>query len=164
MPLSTKSLAGPGYIILNILRAMNIISLLSIIAASIVMLIKTFVVSKFFFFDGVTNVITACSSAFLIISELSLFQGYFIRNWPLLSPDHGFVTLGAAMMMLGVNMLGNLNKESTSQESFGMAFWRLVIASGILVFILGFFNIVASYVFRNRALGITARKVRSHGA
>lgn len=52
-------LAGPGYIILNIIRVFNIITLLAVIAASTVMLVKTFVVSKFFFFDGVSHVITA---------------------------------------------------------------------------------------------------------
>jgi hypothetical protein len=53
-----RSLAGPGYIILNILRIMNIISLLAVVAASSVMLVKTFVVTKFYFFDGVSHVIT----------------------------------------------------------------------------------------------------------
>jgi hypothetical protein len=46
MALSSKSLAGPGYIILNIIRVMNIISLLAVVTASIVMLVKTFIVSK----------------------------------------------------------------------------------------------------------------------
>lgn len=80
---------------------------------------------------------------FLIVSELSLFQGWYARNWPVLAPEHGFVSLGVAMLVLGVNMLGNLNKESTSQKSLGLAMWRIVIASGILACLLGFFNIVA---------------------
>lgn len=46
MVFSTKSLAGPGYIILNVIRATNIIGLLAIIVASVVMLVKTFNVSK----------------------------------------------------------------------------------------------------------------------
>lgn len=82
-------------------------------------------------------------TVFLLVSELSLFRGFFARNWPLLSPAHGFVTLALAMIVLGVNMLGNLNKEATSQESLGLAFWRIVISSGILVFILGWLNLVA---------------------
>jgi hypothetical protein len=101
---------------------------------------------------------------FLLASELSLFRGFFARNWPLLSPAHGFVTLALAMVVLGINMLGNLNKEVASQESLGLAFWRLVIASGILIFILGWMNLIASYVFRDRSKGITARQVRAHGA
>lgn len=47
------------------------------------------------------------------------------------------------MIVLGINMLGNLNKEAVSQESLGLAFWRVVIAAGILIFILGWMNLVA---------------------
>ena len=54
-----KNLAGPGFIILNTIRAMNIISLLAVVVASVVMLVKTFVVSKFFFFDAVSHIVTA---------------------------------------------------------------------------------------------------------
>jgi len=61
--ISSKRLAGPGYIILNGIRAANIIALLASIAASIVMVVKTFTVSKFFFFDAVTHVITAVSAS-----------------------------------------------------------------------------------------------------
>lgn len=101
---------------------------------------------------------------FLTASELSLFRSYFARNWPLLSPAHGFVTLALAMIVLGINMLGNLNKQATNQKSLGMAFWRIVIGSGIVIFILGWVNLIASYVFRDRSKGITARQVRAHGA
>lgn len=44
--LSVEQLAGPGYIILNVMRAMNIITLASVVASSVVMLVKTFIVSK----------------------------------------------------------------------------------------------------------------------
>ena len=104
------------------------------------------------------------SIVFLLTSELSLFRAYFARNWPLLSPAHGFVTLALAMIVLGVNMLGNLNKPATSQRSLGLPFWRIVIGGGIVIFILGWVNLIASYVFRDRNKGITARQVRAHGA
>ncbi|KAH7355629.1 hypothetical protein BKA66DRAFT_516047 [Pyrenochaeta sp. MPI-SDFR-AT-0127] len=162
--LSAEHLAGPGYIILNVLRGLNIIALASVVASSIVMLVKTFIVSKFFFFDATSHVITAVVGLFLIVSECSLFRGFFARNWPLLSPSHGFVTLGCAMMVIGLNMLGNMNKEATSQESLGMPFWRLLVASGILAIVIGFFNVVASFVFRDKSRNITARRVRSRGA
>lgn len=42
MALSRKRLAGPGYIILNVLRAMNIIGLLAVVTASVVMLVNAF--------------------------------------------------------------------------------------------------------------------------
>ncbi|KAI9714424.1 MAG: hypothetical protein M1820_000385 [Bogoriella megaspora] len=164
MGLSAKSLAGPGYIILNVVRVMNIIALLAVACASVVMLVKTFNASKFFFFDGCSHVITTFVSFFLVFSEVSLFRGYFARNWPLLSPSHGFVFLGSAMIILGINILGNLNKSATSAESLGLAFWRIVIGSGIVVFAMGFFNIFTSYIFRDRSQGVTARMVRAHGA
>ena len=58
-----RSVAGPGYVILNIIRVLNIIAFLTAIAARSVMLVKTFVVSKFFFFDGVSHVLTASLSS-----------------------------------------------------------------------------------------------------
>ena len=71
MPFFKRSLAGPGYIVLNVIRVMNIIALLSVVAASFVMLVKTFIVSKFFFFDGVSHLVTGCvSSEFPPISIL----------------------------------------------------------------------------------------------
>ena len=49
--LSAEHLAGPGYIILNIIRGLNIIALASVVASSIVMLVKTFIVSKVYLFS-----------------------------------------------------------------------------------------------------------------
>lgn len=164
MPLFKRSLAGPGYIILNGIRIINIITLISVIVASAVMLVKTFVVSKFFFFDGVSHIVTAFISLFLIITELPLFRNYIASNWPLLAPSSGFVTLGIMMIIVGVSILGNLNKKATSQESLGTHYWSIVIASGILSLILGVVNVFASYIFRSRKLGVTARMLRSHGA
>ncbi|KAI9731727.1 MAG: hypothetical protein M1834_004516 [Cirrosporium novae-zelandiae] len=166
MPFFKKSLAGPGYIILNVIRVMNIIALLTVVAASAVMLVKTFVVSKFFFFDACSHIITASLATFLILSEISLFRGYFERNWPLYSISSGLVALGLTMVSLGVLILGNLNKQATSQKSLGLPFWRIVISSGIIVSVLGIANIFASYIFRDNKMGIpvTARQVRSYGA
>ncbi|KAI4201602.1 MAG: hypothetical protein LQ346_002139 [Caloplaca aetnensis] len=164
MPFFKKPLAGPGFVILNVIRAMNIVSLIAVIVASFSMLVKTFIVSKFFFFDAVSHVITAFLSMFLLLTETPLFRSYFARNWPLLSPTHGFVTLGILMAILGVSVLGNLNKEATSQASLGTAYWRIVIASGILVLIMGVANVFASYIFRIKKMGVTARQVRAYGA
>lgn len=97
------------------------------------------------------------------MTEISLFKRYTANNWPLLSPASGFVTLGILMVVIGVTILGNLNKEATSEDSLGTPVWRIVIASGIVACIFGIINIFVSYCFRNRALGITARQVRAHG-
>lgn len=47
------------------------------------------------------------------------------------------------MTVLGLNMLGNMNKEATSQKSLGLPFWRLLVASGILAIVIGIFNVIA---------------------
>ena len=63
MTLSPKSLAGPGYIILNGIRVMNIIGFLAVIAASVVMLVKIDTDTHLFFFDAVSHVITLVTSS-----------------------------------------------------------------------------------------------------
>ncbi|KAG4431291.1 hypothetical protein IFR05_013235 [Cadophora sp. M221] len=161
---SESKITGAGYITLNVIRALNIISLLLAVVASWIMLVMTVKTSSFFFFDGVSHFITSSIGIFLVVSEVTLFRSYFARHWPMLSPDSGFVFLGLAMIVLGFNILGNLNKAATSVENLGLPMWRIVIASGILTAIMGFFNIVATYVFCDSKLGITGRQVRSHGA
>lgn len=155
---------GKGYVILNILRVLNIISLITVVIASWVMLVRTVQTSNFFFFDGVSHFITSVIGIFLTVSELSLFKSYFARYWPLLSPESGFVFLGTSMLILGFNILGNLNKSATSEESLGLPLWRIVIASGVLSSVMGAANIIATYIFCDRKQGITGRQVRMHGA
>jgi hypothetical protein len=155
-----SKMSGKGFIILNVLRVFNIISLITVVAASWVMLVRTVQTSnvytpaqllnrfcwhneQFFFFDGVSHFITSVIGIFLTISELSLFKSYFARYWPLLSPESGFVFLGSAMVVLGFNILGNLNKDATSEESLGLPLWRIVIASGILTSVMGVANVIA---------------------
>lgn len=58
-----ESLAGPGFVILNIIRALNIIVFLDIIAACAVMLAKTNVSNGFFFFQAVTHAVVAVISS-----------------------------------------------------------------------------------------------------
>jgi len=57
MAIFGKSLAGAGYVVLNIIRAMNITALLAVSAASSVMLVKMFNNKSFFFFDACENLI-----------------------------------------------------------------------------------------------------------
>ena len=47
------------------------------------------------------------------------------------------------MIILGFNILGNLNKSATSVSNLGLPLWRIVIASGILSSLMGLFNIIA---------------------
>ncbi|MCJ1279730.1 hypothetical protein MMC21_007554 [Puttea exsequens] len=164
MPFFKRDLNGSGYIVLNIIRGINIIALLSIVAASFVMLVRTFVVSKFFFFDGVSHVITGFLALALIITEVGLFRRYLSNNWPLLSINSGFITLAILMIILSISILGNLNKTATSRKALGSTFWQLTIAAGVLGGIIGVINIFANYLFRDKARGLTARQVRAYGS
>lgn len=53
----SRSLAGAGYVVLNVIRAMNIIALLAVVASSSVMLVRMFNTRTFFFFDACENLI-----------------------------------------------------------------------------------------------------------
>lgn len=66
---SPKTLAGPGYILLNMVRVMNIVSLLAVITSSIVMVVKTVMISQLYFFDGLSHMVTAfiCSTSRVLV-------------------------------------------------------------------------------------------------
>ena len=46
-------------------------------------------------------------------------------------------------MCLGVNVLGCLNPREHHSDNLGLAFWRIVAGSGIVVLVLSVFNILA---------------------
>lgn len=52
------------------------------------------------------------------------------------------------MLLLGNTVLGNLNKQATSQKNLGLPFWRIVIASGIVVIVMGTINLFAVCLLR----------------
>jgi hypothetical protein len=58
-----ESLAGPGYLILNAVRVINIIVFLDMIAACAVMLVKINMLNGFFFFQAVTHAVVALISS-----------------------------------------------------------------------------------------------------
>lgn len=58
-----ESLAGPGYVILNTIRALNIIVFLDIIASCVAMLVKINMYNGFFFFQAVTHAVMAFISS-----------------------------------------------------------------------------------------------------
>ena len=66
-----------------------------------------------------------------------------MRNWPVFGQESGFIALGTSMLVLGNSLLAYLNKASTSQESLGMPFWRIVISAGIVAMVMGVINIFA---------------------
>merc|ERR1712137_1525787 len=75
------------------------------------------------------------------------------------------------MILLGSSILRNLREEIVKKGgveyrvdlgSMGTALWPLVLSSGILSLLFGYFNIIATYVFCDKAQGITGRQIRMH--
>lgn len=82
------------------------------------------------------------------------------------------------MLVIGSNLLGNLNARVDTQSALGMPIWRLVVGAGIVSLCLGLINIIAvcvsdpdesranarqSYVYRDTNQCITARQMRCRG-
>ncbi|TDZ65965.1 hypothetical protein CTRI78_v003333 [Colletotrichum trifolii] len=155
-------LRGSGHMLLNVLRSFNVIGLLAVCASTWVMIVMSILKHHFAFFDSASHFFTFCIAIFLMFSELNLFRGYFERNWPVLSCEHGLSWLGISMVVMGCQVLGNITEDTYSQETIGLPLWRLILASGILVITFGFFNIICSIVFRDGS-GINARNIRSDG-
>ncbi|ROW04238.1 hypothetical protein VSDG_00850 [Cytospora chrysosperma] len=163
---------GPAWWILQTLRVCNIISLLSIAASSVVMVIKTEIVNNFFFFQAFSHFITCGVALVLITSELpqpAFVREFYRRNWPIFSTvdacnrGHSLAWLGAWMAALGVWTMGSLNADGLVGK-LSLPLWRLTLGSGILAVVFGSFNGIVSALFRNGPQGITVRMVREHGA
>jgi hypothetical protein len=82
-------------------------------------------------------------AVFLIISELPILRAYFDDHWPMFGQDAGFYTLAGIMLILGVSTLGNLNTKAMTQETIGMAFWRIIISAGVLAMVVSVLNVLA---------------------
>ncbi|KLJ10144.1 hypothetical protein EMPG_14457 [Blastomyces silverae] len=159
-----KSLAGPGYIILNAIRVFNIICLLCIIAACSVLLIKTSTPTNFFVFDAMHRVIIIAVSMFLIISEVGFFEAWFREYWGCFGRHSSFLALGIAMVLLGISTIGCLNREDLNKDTIGFTFWQLVLGAGIITIVFGFINIAVTFIYRTKKTGLKARHIRTDGA
>ncbi|OAA66468.1 hypothetical protein SPI_01044 [Niveomyces insectorum RCEF 264] len=161
-----SKLRGIGYRVLNVLRPCNIIALLAVVAASWVMVVMTGVTGQFFFFDAIAHVFISSIALFLILTEVPVGQAlkrYFARTWPVFAPGHGFFWLGTAMVVLGCDMLANLNKPAFTVDNLGLPLWRVILAAGILCLTFGAANFAATLVFRDGPAGLTARMIRADG-
>lgn len=154
---------GAGWIVLNIFRGCNIITLAAICASAWIMIVTAGLPNAFFFFDAASHFFFSCTCVFLIVSETGVFSGYFERNWPVFSYAHSFTWLGVTMIIMGCNTFGSLAQPIRSQEKLGLPMWRLVLASGILAFIFGLLNLIVSFIWRDSQEGITARHIRNDG-
>ncbi|KAJ4002989.1 hypothetical protein NW752_007858 [Fusarium irregulare] len=157
-----EKIRGPGMIVLQVIRVLTIISLLTAAAACWILVIKINRSAGWFFFEAMSLVLTSSATIFLIISELPFCKGYFQKNWPVFSDAHGLTWLGAGLLLIGSNILGKLNSPYNRDDKIGLPFWRLILAAGILTLTSGVLNIVCSIIFRDR--DINARMIRADGS
>ncbi|PSR78225.1 hypothetical protein BD289DRAFT_376984 [Coniella lustricola] len=167
-----SSLLGPAWYILQVLRACNVLALLSVAMSSMIMVVKTNIVTNFFVFQAVSHTITAGVATMLLISELpqpKFLAKFYRNNWPIFTTvdacnrGHSLAWLGVWMIAMGIWVMGSLNAADLIDD-LSFPLWRLTLASGILAFVFGLFNLIVSLIFRNSAHGITVRMIREHGA
>ncbi|KAJ9659857.1 hypothetical protein H2198_002926 [Neophaeococcomyces mojaviensis] len=152
-----------GYIVLNAIRALNIVSLLACTLAAGSLMVKTsdLHTSLFNLFDAAEKVLIILICLFLLLAETPrLLRSYFARNWPLFSHSSGFFTFSLALLFIGVDVLSWLTKEKTDEKHLGGDFYRMVLAAGIMTILMSAINIIASIFCRDRKKGLTARQVR----
>lgn len=166
------SMLGPAWYILQTLRACNVLALLSVAMTSMIMVVKTNMITSFFVFQAISHTVTCGVAMMLLISELPqprFVKDFYRHNWPTFSTvdacnrGHSLAWLGAWMVALGVWVMGSLN-ASDLIATLSFPLWRLTLASGILAVVFGVFNFVVSAVFRNGPHNITVRMIREHGA
>ena len=160
---NASAVRGLGHLILNIIRACNIITLLSVAVVAWIMIVMTGIRGQFFFFDAASHFFTSCIAIFLIVTEVNLLKPFFAKHWPVFSDLHGFTWLGMSMIVMGCHVLGNLNKPATSPATIGVSLHRLVLATGILALTFGVANIASSFIFCDRKNKINARMIRNDG-
>jgi hypothetical protein len=168
-----SKLLGAGHVVLNVIRAFNLIGLAAAMMASMAMPVLSGIKGEFYFFDMITHVFVFTIATFLLVSELPVpwkaLKKYFERNWPVLAQDHSLAWLGWGMVFIGFQILGDLWKPAYTVEAIGLDWWRAILAAAILSATFGFFNIAASVLFRVSGdattdnVKITSRQIRTYG-
>lgn len=159
---------GPkiAYIILNVIRALNLLAIAACIAASGSLLVKTSdftnSIGWFNVFDLATKCLIVLFAMLLLITEFPFVLRRFIRtHWPHFGEDNGFGALSASLVFLGCNTLSYLAKKDADEKHLGGDFFRLVQAAGFMALIMAVMNFPTTYIFKNKRNGQSARQVRS---
>lgn len=153
------------YIILNIIRALNILSILACELAAGSLMVKTSSLSLGWFnvFDCAEKVLIMLFGICLLITELpKVFTRYIAKNWPLFSPSAGFSTLALCMLFLACDVLSYLTKENSDKKHLGGDFYRMCQAAGLMTLIMSSINFIATFVLQDRRRGHTARMARDY--
>jgi len=158
-------LRGSGFRVLNVIRAGNIITLFTNMAATWAIIAVTGMRGEFNFFETISHFFTFLINVFLLLTEVPVWglRRYIARTWPAFGPDHSLFWLGTFQIGLGCGLLGSMSEPDFSENNLSMPVWSLVLAAGILSITFGVFSYISSLIFRDGANGITARMIRSDG-
>lgn len=159
------------YITLNVIRVLNIISIIACIIASASLLVKTAgltaTIGWYNAFDLGEKCLIIMFAMWLLATELPLrfLDSYKVRRWPLLSYESGFIPLAICLLFLGFDVLSFLAKADTNAKTLGKDFYRMVQAAGFMTLVMVIVNIIVTFLFQKRQLGLSARQVRGfkHG-
>lgn len=161
------SARGIAMVMLQVLRAFTVITLAAVGASCWVLIIAVDKSRDTFVFECASHFFTSVLCVALIVAEfplIGLVKRYLARTWPVLGDDHGLAWLGLAMVVIGCNMLGNLNRPAYDADTLGPHFSKLVLSSSILAITFGFLNVLSALVWRDAKEGITSRDIRANGS
>ncbi|KAI0479269.1 hypothetical protein GGR56DRAFT_370875 [Xylariaceae sp. FL0804] len=156
---------GHAYIILNVLRGINITVLLAVMISSAIMMIFAKLPNGFQFFDDVTHFFVICVAGLLIFCELGVWQkGLEMIGTlgPVFANDGGFVWFGLTFFLLGCHLLGTLSSDVYTKKSVPKSVSQVIMASGVLAIAIGIINVIASFAFSSKQCD--AHQMRSKGA
>lgn len=157
-----------GHWVLQALRVCTVMALLIAAAASLLLMIKVNRRTEaFWVFEATSLCFMSILSVALIVVEfptIQIVQDYFRQTWPVFSDGYGIGWLGAAVISIGVHLLGALNKSASEVDSLGVHFHGTAEAAGILCLIFGVLNVLGSLIFRISGEGLTSRDIRRNGS
>ncbi|KAI0181357.1 hypothetical protein GGR52DRAFT_31785 [Hypoxylon sp. FL1284] len=163
----TKSgFQGGAFIILQVIRGCNIAVFLAVMAVAVLMMIYAKMPTAFQFFNDVSLAFVLLVAGLLLYTEVPLDYGkaFITTNWPAFGETRGFTWLGIAQILIGCHHLGALSTNTYNNENVPFQVWQAIMGSGIIAIAFGITNIITSFIFSNRAHGVSAREIRRDGA
>ncbi|KAI2631924.1 hypothetical protein GGR54DRAFT_634692 [Hypoxylon sp. NC1633] len=157
---------GSAFIILQVIRCCNVAVFLAVIFVSAIMMYFAKMPNGFQFFNDVSLAFVIVVAGLLMYTEIPLDWGkaVIVKNWPVVGDDRGFTWLGFAMILMGSHHLGALSNNTYNNKDVPFQVWQAILGSGIIAIAFGVTNIIASFLFSNRASNVRAREIRANGA
>ncbi|KAI1781141.1 hypothetical protein F4818DRAFT_29962 [Hypoxylon cercidicola] len=157
---------GGAFIVLQVIRGCNIAVLAAVMAVSVIMMVFAKMPNAFQFFNDVSLAFVVLVAGVLLWTEIPVSKGkkFITNNWPAFGENRGFTWLGIAMILIGCHHLGALSNSTYNNKDVPFQVWQAIMGSGIISIAFGITNIITSFLFSNRAHGVSAREIRRDGA